>query len=86
MNVAIFFSFLMTIFEQSECIQIMLLSKRVFLLKDNRFQGRERLVKFTQMIREFEKVDPEILRLKDQIRSHRLYLPPILSSTNDILI
>lgn len=54
------------------------------VIKNYGFQGREGLVNFSQMIREFEKVDPEIQRLKDQIRS--IYLPPILNSTNDILI
>jgi hypothetical protein len=55
-------------------------------LKNYGFHGRNGLINFSQVIREFEKVDPEIARLKEQIR--KLYLPPIYQTANqnDILI
>ena len=55
------------------------------VLRSYGFQGREGLIQFSQLIREIEKEDPEIARLKTQIRS--IYLPPIhLNTSNDILI
>ncbi|KXJ84543.1 hypothetical protein RP20_CCG001368 [Aedes albopictus] len=47
--------------------------------------NREGLVQFEQIIREFEREDVDIARLRSQIRS--IYLPPInINSTNDVLI
>lgn len=50
------------------------------------FHGREGLVAFERIVREMERVDPEIARLRDQIRSN--YFPPIMNNANspDILI
>ncbi|XP_055596222.1 protein C10 [Uranotaenia lowii] len=47
--------------------------------------NREGLVQFEQIIREFEREDVDIARLRTQVRS--IYLPPInINSTNDVLI
>ncbi|CAO1305368.1 unnamed protein product [Diamesa serratosioi] len=46
--------------------------------------GREGLVNFSQMIRELEKEDDEIARLRNQIRN--VYLPPTISTSPDVLI
>jgi hypothetical protein len=56
------------------------------VIKAYGFPGnREGLVQFEKIIREFEKEDVEIARLRAQVRS--IYLPPInINSTNDILI
>uniref|UniRef100_A0A182NTK5 Protein C10 n=1 Tax=Anopheles dirus TaxID=7168 RepID=A0A182NTK5_9DIPT len=60
---------------------------QIEVIKDYGFPGsREGLVQFEQIIREFEREDVDIARLRAQIRS--IYLPPINinSSTNDVLI
>ena len=59
---------------------------QINVIKNYGFPGnREGLVQFEQIIREFEKEDIEIARLRAQVRS--IYLPPInINSTNDILI
>jgi hypothetical protein len=47
--------------------------------------SRDGLISFSKIIRELERDDQEIARLRAQIRS--IYLPPIvINSTNDILI
>lgn len=47
--------------------------------------NREGLIQFEQLIRELEKDDSEIARLRAQIRA--IYLPPItINPANDILI
>lgn len=47
--------------------------------------NREGLIQFEQLIRELEKDDLEIARLRSQIRA--IYLPPItINPANDILI
>ncbi|GBP71440.1 Protein C10 [Eumeta japonica] len=44
--------------------------------------SREGIVQFTQIVRESERLDSEVARLHNQIRSH--YLPPVsISSTVD---
>ncbi|KAG5675380.1 hypothetical protein PVAND_005288 [Polypedilum vanderplanki] len=49
------------------------------------FAGREGLVLYEQLVREFENTDQEIARLREQIRQN--YLPPMSSgSSPDILI
>uniref|UniRef100_A0A182PD13 Protein C10 n=1 Tax=Anopheles epiroticus TaxID=199890 RepID=A0A182PD13_9DIPT len=59
---------------------------QIEVIKDYGFPGnREGLVQFEQIIREFEREDVDIARLRAQIRS--IYLPPItINSTNDVLI
>lgn len=37
--------------------------------------GREGMVQFTQIVREMERLDPEVARLHNDIRSH--FLPPV---------
>lgn len=56
------------------------------VIKVHGFPGnREGLVQFSQLIREMERDDMEIARLRSQIRA--IYLPPIaINTTNDILI
>jgi len=56
------------------------------VIKGHGFPGnREGLVQFSQLIREMERDDMEIARLRSQIRA--IYLPPIaINTTNDILI
>ncbi|XP_073825402.1 protein C10 [Musca autumnalis] len=56
------------------------------VIKSYGFSGnREGLVQFSQLIRELEREDVEIARLRSQIRA--IYLPPIaINTTNDILI
>lgn len=56
------------------------------VIKNHGFPGnREGLVQFTQLIRELERDDTEIARLRNEIRS--IYLPPItINAVNDILI
>lgn len=56
------------------------------VIKLHGFPGnREGLVQFSQLIREMERDDMEIARLRSQIRA--IYLPPIaINTTNDILI
>lgn len=46
--------------------------------------GREGLIQFEQLIRELETSDPEIARLREQIRGS--YLPPMNSTSPDVLI
>uniref|UniRef100_A0A0K8TQ90 Protein C10 n=1 Tax=Tabanus bromius TaxID=304241 RepID=A0A0K8TQ90_TABBR len=47
--------------------------------------NREGLIQFSLLVREMEREDAEILRLRNQIRA--IYLPPInVNSTNDVLI
>jgi len=48
------------------------------------FTGREGLIQFEQLIRELETSDPEIARLREQIRGS--YLPPMNSTSPDVLI
>ncbi|XP_070500535.1 protein C10 [Chironomus tepperi] len=48
------------------------------------FSGREGLIQFEQLIRELETSDPEIARLREQIRT--TYLPPMNSTSPDVLI
>lgn len=46
---------------------------------------REGLVQFEQLVREMEREDAELSRLRSQIRA--IYLPPIaINPSNDILI
>uniref|UniRef100_T1H4T2 Protein C10 n=1 Tax=Megaselia scalaris TaxID=36166 RepID=T1H4T2_MEGSC len=56
------------------------------VIKKHGFPGnREGLVQFAMMVREMEKDDQEISRLRSQIRA--IYLPPIaINTTNDVLI
>lgn len=56
------------------------------VIKNFGFAGnREGLVQFEQLVREMEREDSEISRLRTQIRA--IYLPPIaVQSANDILI
>lgn len=56
------------------------------VIKTYGFPGnREGLVQFSQLVREMEREDVEIARLRSQIRA--IYLPPIaINTTNDILI
>lgn len=56
------------------------------IIKNYGFPGsREGLIQFEQLIRDLEKEDPEIARLRSQIRA--IYLPPItINPVNDILI
>lgn len=56
------------------------------IIKSYGFPGnREGLIQFEQLIRDLEKEDPEIARLRSQIRA--IYLPPIsVNPVNDILI
>lgn len=56
------------------------------IIKNYGFPGnREGLIQFEQLIRDMEKEDPEIARLRSQIRA--IYLPPIsVNPVNDILI
>lgn len=47
--------------------------------------SREGLVHFSQLMREMENEDPEIAKLRQQIRA--IYLPPItINTSNDILV
>lgn len=48
------------------------------------FPGREGLIQFEQLVRELETADPEIGRLREQIRV--TYLPPMNSTSPDVLI
>lgn len=49
------------------------------------FHGREGLVAFEQIVREMEGTDPEIARLRDQIRNS--YYPPMGNANSpDVLI
>lgn len=59
---------------------------QIDVIKNYGFPGnREGLVQFAQLIREIERDDAEIARLRAEIRS--IYLPPInINATNDILI
>lgn len=59
---------------------------QIDIIKNYGFPGnREGLIQFEQLIREFEKDDPEVARLRAQIRA--IYLPPItINPANDILI
>lgn len=56
------------------------------VIKTFGFAGtREGLVQFEQLIRELEREDAELTRLRSQIRA--IYLPPIaINPSNDILI
>lgn len=56
------------------------------IIKNFGFPGnREGLIQFEQLIRDLEKDDPEISRLRSQIRA--IYLPPInFDSAQDVLI
>lgn len=56
------------------------------IIKNHGFPGnREGLIQFEQLIRDLEKEDAEIARLRSQIRA--IYLPPIsVNPVNDILI
>ncbi|EDW75819.1 protein C10-like [Drosophila tropicalis] len=56
------------------------------VIKAHGFPGnREGLVQFSQLVRELERDDMEIARLRSQLRA--IYLPPIaINTTNDILI
>ncbi|XP_055386621.1 protein C10 [Condylostylus longicornis] len=56
------------------------------VIKQHGFPGnREGLVQFSQLIREIERENSEIARLRSQIRA--IYLPPIaVNTTNDVLI
>lgn len=56
------------------------------VIKNYGFTGnREGLVQFSQLIREMEREDSEIARLRNEIRS--IYLPPItVCAANDVLI
>ncbi|CAD7080010.1 unnamed protein product [Hermetia illucens] len=56
------------------------------VIKGFGFPGtREGLVQFAQLVRELEREDVEIARLRSQIRA--IYLPPIVINTNnDVLI
>lgn len=56
------------------------------VIKNFGFPGnREGLVQFEQLVREMERDDTEISRLRSQIRA--IYLPPIaINPANDILI
>ena len=47
------------------------------------FTGREGMIAFEQLVRELE-TDPEIARLREQIRAS--YLPPMNSTSPDVLI
>lgn len=59
---------------------------QIDVIKNYGFPGnREGLVQFAQLIREIERDDAEVARLRAEIRS--IYLPPInINATNDILI
>lgn len=59
---------------------------QIDVIKNYGFPGnREGLVQFAQLIREIERDDAEIARLRAEIRS--IYLPPInINASNDILI
>ncbi|XP_058446024.1 protein C10 [Malaya genurostris] len=59
---------------------------QIAVIKEYGFPAnREGLVQFEQIIREFEREDVDIARLRSQIRS--IYLPPInIYNTNDVLI
>ncbi|EFN85358.1 protein C10 isoform X1 [Harpegnathos saltator] len=47
-------------------------------------EGREGVVRFAEIIRTFEREDPEVVQLRNQVRSY--FLPPILiNSTNEAL-
>lgn len=59
---------------------------QIDVIKGFGFPGnREGLVQFEQLVREMERDDAEIARLRSQIRA--IYLPPIaIHSANDVLI
>lgn len=59
---------------------------QIDVIKNHGFPAnREGLVQFAQLIREIERDDAEVARLRAEIRS--IYLPPInINATNDILI
>lgn len=56
------------------------------VIKKYGFPGsREGLIHFSQLMREMEGEDPDIAKLRQQIRS--IYLPPItINTSNDILV
>lgn len=57
------------------------------VIKKHGFSGnRDGLVQFSKIIREMEREDAEIERLRDEIRS--IYMPPITitGASNDVLI